>query len=224
MATHSRYPTPAQLTAEALTDTRVKTRVRILERWRQHRAERERRVIVQWLRRTADRAHDTDPIRRRREALLHYRAAAVRSDLQRSECLFRGETITGLFRVLSVWARHDGDWRLTAIQYTRQTEYPAFRKAYQKFRTPGRSYEFLAFNLRDPRFADHRVRQAFAHAINKKEIIEGVVLGMAGFAISMFTYDAFAFIQVTFLLFILLGLACSLLSVQARHGPPQERS
>jgi peptide/nickel transport system substrate-binding protein len=68
---------------------------------------------------------------------------------------------------------------LTAIQFTRQTEYPAFRKAYQKFRTPGRSYEFLAFNLRDPRFADHRVRQAFAHAVNKKEIIEGVVLGMA---------------------------------------------
>jgi hypothetical protein len=38
-------------------------------------------VIVQWLRRTASRARDTDPIRRRREALLHYRAAAVRADL-----------------------------------------------------------------------------------------------------------------------------------------------
>jgi hypothetical protein len=81
VATHSTYPTPAQLAAEALADTRVKTRVGILERWRQHRAERERRVIVQWLRRTANRAHDTDPIRRRRGALLHYRAAAVRTDL-----------------------------------------------------------------------------------------------------------------------------------------------
>ena len=81
MAIHSTYQTPAQLTAEALTDTRVKTRAGILERWRQHRAERERRVIVQWLRRTANRAHDTGPIRRRRGALLHYRVAAVRTEL-----------------------------------------------------------------------------------------------------------------------------------------------
>jgi O-antigen ligase len=50
----------------------------------------------------------------------------------------------------------------------------------------------------------------------------GIAASVAGFAISMFTYDAFAFIQVTFLLFILLGLACSLLSVQTRHGPPDE--
>jgi hypothetical protein len=48
----------------------------------------------------------------------HYGDTAVRCDLQRSECLFRGETITGLFRVLNVWVRHDAAWRLTAIQYT----------------------------------------------------------------------------------------------------------
>ncbi|HET6368671.1 MAG TPA: peptide-binding protein [Pseudomonadales bacterium] len=68
---------------------------------------------------------------------------------------------------------------LTAIQYMRQTEYPAFRKAYQKFRYPGNSYTFLAFNLKDPRFADRRVRQAFAHAISKKELVEGVAMGLA---------------------------------------------
>ncbi|HUG37908.1 MAG TPA: ABC transporter substrate-binding protein, partial [Candidatus Limnocylindrales bacterium] len=68
---------------------------------------------------------------------------------------------------------------LTAIQYVRQTEYPAFRKSYQKFKYPGRAYEFLAFNLKDSRFADKRVRQAFAHAISKREIIDGVVLGLA---------------------------------------------
>ena len=33
---------------------------------------------------------------------------------------------------------------------------------------------YLGFNLRDPRFADRRVRQAFAHAINKRELIDGV--------------------------------------------------
>lgn len=68
---------------------------------------------------------------------------------------------------------------LTGIQYARQTEYPAFRKAYDKFRYPGSAYTFLGFNLNDPRFADRRVRQAFAHAINKQELIDGVRLGLA---------------------------------------------
>jgi peptide/nickel transport system substrate-binding protein len=65
------------------------------------------------------------------------------------------------------------------MQYVRQTEYPAFRKAYNKFRYPGNGYTFLAFNLKDPRFADKRVRQAFAHAIDKKELIDGVAMGLA---------------------------------------------
>jgi peptide/nickel transport system substrate-binding protein len=69
--------------------------------------------------------------------------------------------------------------QLTAIQYLRQTEYPAFRNAYHKYRYAGSVYTFLSFNLRDPRFADKRVRHAFAHAVNKQELIEGVVLGFA---------------------------------------------
>ncbi|HKA61224.1 MAG TPA: peptide-binding protein [Methylomirabilota bacterium] len=68
---------------------------------------------------------------------------------------------------------------LTGMQYSRQTEYPAFRKAYNKFRYPASDYTFFGFNLRDPRFADRRVREAFAHAINKQELIDGVRLGLA---------------------------------------------
>jgi len=68
---------------------------------------------------------------------------------------------------------------LTAFQFVRQTDYPAFRKAYNKFRYPSAYYTFLGFNLKDPRFADRRVRRAFAHAIDKRELIEGVVLGLA---------------------------------------------
>jgi peptide/nickel transport system substrate-binding protein len=67
---------------------------------------------------------------------------------------------------------------LTALQYKRQTEYPAFDKAYNKFRYPGSGYTYLGFNLKDPRFADRRVRLAFAHAINKQELLDGVVLGL----------------------------------------------
>ncbi|PYN07119.1 MAG: peptide-binding protein, partial [Candidatus Rokuibacteriota bacterium] len=57
--------------------------------------------------------------------------------------------------------------KLTAIQFKRQTDYPAFRKAYDKYRYAGNAYTYFGFNLRDPRFADRRVRQAFAYAIDK---------------------------------------------------------
>jgi peptide/nickel transport system substrate-binding protein len=67
---------------------------------------------------------------------------------------------------------------LTALQFKRQTEYPAFRKAYHKYEYPANAYTYLGFNLKDPRFADRRVRQAIAHAINKRELIDGVLLGL----------------------------------------------
>jgi len=67
---------------------------------------------------------------------------------------------------------------LTAIQFDRQTNYRAFRKAYHKYQYAGNAYTYFGFNLKDPRFADRRVRQAFAHAIDKQELIDGVVLGL----------------------------------------------
>ena len=67
---------------------------------------------------------------------------------------------------------------LTALQFKRQTEYPAFRKAYHKYEYPANAYTYLGFNLKDPRFADRRVRQAIAHAIDKRELIDGVLLGL----------------------------------------------
>lgn len=67
---------------------------------------------------------------------------------------------------------------LTALQYRRQTEYPAFRRAFHKFRYPSSAYTYFGFNLKDPRFADRRVRHAFAHAIDKRQLIEGVLLGL----------------------------------------------
>jgi len=67
---------------------------------------------------------------------------------------------------------------LTALQFKRQTDFPAFRKAYNKYPYPANAYTYFGFNLKDPRFADKRVRQAFAYAINRREIIEGVILGL----------------------------------------------
>lgn len=53
----------------------------VREWWRQRHAEHRRRVIVRWLRRTANRTEESEPIARRRQPLLHYRAATVRTEL-----------------------------------------------------------------------------------------------------------------------------------------------
>lgn len=62
----------------------------ILQRWRERNTEREprrlvsarhRRVLARWLRRTARGTQEPHPIDRRRQALLHYRASAVSSEL-----------------------------------------------------------------------------------------------------------------------------------------------
>ncbi len=67
---------------------------------------------------------------------------------------------------------------LTPLQYTRQTAYPKFDRLYKKYRYMPFSYIYLGYNLRDTRFADRRVRQALTYAINKKEIIDGVLMGL----------------------------------------------
>jgi len=72
---------------------------------------------------------------------------------------------------------------LSPIQYRRQTDYPAFHKGFNKYRYLANGYAYLGFNLLDPRFQDKRVRQAMAHAINKQELIEGVLLGLGRAAV-----------------------------------------
>ena len=67
---------------------------------------------------------------------------------------------------------------LTPLQYTRQTKTEEFRKSFNKYRYLSFGYTYLGFRLSHPLFSDRRVRQAFAHAINKKEIIDGVLFGL----------------------------------------------
>jgi peptide/nickel transport system substrate-binding protein len=66
---------------------------------------------------------------------------------------------------------------LTPTQFKFQTGTQEFREHFDKYAFYGNGYTYLAFNLKDPRFADKRVRQAFAHAIDKEELIKGVLLG-----------------------------------------------
>jgi peptide/nickel transport system substrate-binding protein len=67
---------------------------------------------------------------------------------------------------------------LTPLQYTRQTEYPKFTRMYNKYRYMPFTYVYLGYNLQDDRFKDRRVRQALTLAVNKQEIIEGVLMGL----------------------------------------------
>jgi peptide/nickel transport system substrate-binding protein len=73
---------------------------------------------------------------------------------------------------------------LTALQYQRQTNNKFFKKNFNKFKYLASAYVYLAYNLKDPKFQDVRVRRALTHAINKEEIIKGVLLGMGQPAIS----------------------------------------
>ncbi|MCB2184885.1 MAG: peptide-binding protein [Deltaproteobacteria bacterium] len=67
---------------------------------------------------------------------------------------------------------------LTALQYSRQTETRQFKENFQKFKYLSASYTYLGYNMKDPRFQDKRVRQALTYAINKDEIVKGVLLGL----------------------------------------------
>jgi peptide/nickel transport system substrate-binding protein len=67
---------------------------------------------------------------------------------------------------------------LTPLQYKRQTDYAKFQRLYNKYKYVSFSYTYLGYNLEDQRFADRRVRQALTYAINKKEIVDGVLMGL----------------------------------------------
>lgn len=71
---------------------------------------------------------------------------------------------------------------LTPLQFTRQTENAVFRNNYNKYRYLAFGYTYLGYNLTNPLFRDKAVRQAISYAVNKQEIIDGVLLGLGKIA------------------------------------------
>ncbi len=67
---------------------------------------------------------------------------------------------------------------LTSLQYARQTDTAFFKREYQKFRYQGFSYTYMGYNLKDEKFSDRRVRWAINYAVDRKELIDGILLGM----------------------------------------------
>jgi peptide/nickel transport system substrate-binding protein len=67
---------------------------------------------------------------------------------------------------------------LTPVQYVRQTANRQFTSRFNKYRYPSSGYLYMGYNLRHPLFGDKRIRQAITSAINKDELIQGVLFGM----------------------------------------------
>ncbi len=81
---------------------------------------------------------------------------------------------------------------LTPLQYSRQTDTPFFRKNYRKYRYPSFGYTYMGLNLRDAKFSDARVRLALDYAIDKEEIITGVLLGLGRISTGPFPPESWA--------------------------------
>ncbi len=82
---------------------------------------------------------------------------------------------------------------LTPIQYKTQTDTPAFRKKFNKYRYIAFGYTYLGYNLKKEMFRDRKVRQALTYAINKQEIIDGVLLGLGQAATGPYKPDTWVY-------------------------------
>jgi len=82
---------------------------------------------------------------------------------------------------------------LTPLQYKRQTNTLFFKKNFNKFRYPSFGYTYLGYNLKNDKFKDVRVRQALDYAVDKQEIINGVLLGMGRTATGPFVPESWAY-------------------------------
>ncbi|WP_421902822.1 peptide-binding protein [Maridesulfovibrio sp.] len=69
------------------------------------------------------------------------------------------------------------DMSLTPQQYLFQTKGGNWERDFQKFKYLSFSYAYMGFNMESPFFNDVRVRRAINYAIDKEEIVKGVLLG-----------------------------------------------
>ena len=66
---------------------------------------------------------------------------------------------------------------LNSYQYFYRTDTDKFKTNYKKYKYLSRGYSYIGYNLNDPLFRDRNVRKALSYAVNKDEIIKGVLMG-----------------------------------------------
>ncbi len=67
---------------------------------------------------------------------------------------------------------------LNPYQYIYRTNTQEFNRSTAKYKYLSQSYTYIGYNFNDPIFSDVKVRKALSYAIDKKEIIKAVLLGM----------------------------------------------
>ena len=67
---------------------------------------------------------------------------------------------------------------LNPYQFVYRSETREFRKNIRKYRYLSHSYTYVGYNMRDPLFMDKRVRKALSYGIDRKKIIDAVLLGL----------------------------------------------
>jgi len=67
---------------------------------------------------------------------------------------------------------------LSPLQFLRQTDSQRFQAMYKKYKYLANAYTYLGFNLQRSPFDNINIRRAISHAIDKTEIIKGVLLGL----------------------------------------------
>jgi peptide/nickel transport system substrate-binding protein len=67
---------------------------------------------------------------------------------------------------------------LNPYQFRYRSNTPEFQARNDRYHYLAHAYTYIGYNLKSPLFIDKRVRQALSYAINKKEIIDAVLLGL----------------------------------------------
>lgn len=82
---------------------------------------------------------------------------------------------------------------LNPMQYLRETSGPLWRENFVKYRYLASVYIFLGYNMTHPFFRDVRVRKAISLAINREDIVRGVLLGQGMPAFGPFKPGSWAY-------------------------------
>ncbi|MEW6008931.1 MAG: peptide-binding protein [Candidatus Omnitrophota bacterium] len=82
---------------------------------------------------------------------------------------------------------------LSPFQYKYQTNTKFFNNTFNKYKLPSFGFTYLGFNLKSELFKDERVRQALDYAVDKNEIIKGVLFGLGRVCSGPFIPDSWAY-------------------------------